>query len=258
MNIATHTPQEMMIVAAARLLGNDDVCLVGIGAPSAACNLARLAHAPRVRLIYESGTIDARPDVLPLSIGDGELCQTARVTVSLPEIFRYWIQGGRITIGFLGAAQIDRFANINTTVIGDYARPQVRLPGAGGAPEIGTGCQQTFVVLPMTTKHFMARLPFRTTLGHGDGGDHRTRLGVTTRGPTRVITDLCMLEPDPVTRELTVTSLHPGVTREHVTSQCGWPLRFAESLVTTDPPTQRELSLLRDLQHRTKLAHQGN
>jgi glutaconate CoA-transferase subunit B len=251
------TPEEMMIVAASRLLHDDDVCLVGIGAPSAACNLARLSHAPLVRLVYESGTIDTRPDVLPLSIGDGELCQTSRVTVSLPEIFRYWIQGGRITVGFLGAAQIDRFANINTTVIGDYERPDVRLPGAGGAPEIGTGCQQTFVILPMTPKHFVAVLPFRTTLGFGDGGDHRARLGLRTLGPTCVVTDLCVLEPDPESKELTVVSLHPGVTRDHVAAACGWPLRFSDPPTTTPPPSDRELGILRDLQERTRLAHQG-
>lgn len=252
------TAQEMMVIAASRLLSNQDICLVGIGAPSAACNLARLTHAPRVRLIYESGTIDARPDVLPLSIGDGELCQTSLVTVSLPEIFRYWIQGGRITVGFLGGAQIDRFANLNTTVIGDYHNPKVRLPGAGGAPEISTGCQRTFIILPMTPRHFVAKLPFRTTLGHGDGGDDRARLGVHTRGPTHVITDLCTLEPDPVTKELVVTALHPGVSKEQLQSQCGWPLRLADQLKANHPPTPHELSTLRDLQHRTELAHQGN
>lgn len=251
------TPEERMIVAAARLLGNDDVCLVGIGTPSAACNLARLTHAPRVKLIYESGTVGARPDVLPLSIGDGELCQTSRFTVSLPEIFRYWIQGGRITVGFLGAAQVDRFANINTTVIGDYHQPNVRLPGAGGAPEIGSNCGQIFIIVPMTTRHFVQKLPFRTTLGHGDGGDHRARLGVHTRGPTRVITDLCTLEPDPVSKELVATALHPGVTRQQVQEQCGWPLRFADPLCTTPAPTEQELGTLRDLQRRTRLANQG-
>src|SRR3954465_8788327 len=139
---------EMMTVAAARALGNDDVCFVGIGVPSAACNVARLTHAPRITLIYESGTIGTRPAVLPLSIGDGELCRTALTTVSVPEFFRYWLQSGRITVGFLGAAQIDRFANINTTVVGEYQAPTVRLPGGGGAPEMAARCQRIFIVMP--------------------------------------------------------------------------------------------------------------
>src|ERR1700687_1561008 len=139
-----YTAAEMMTVAAARALRNEDVCFVGIGLPSAACNLARLTHAPAITLIYESGTIDTRPTVLPLSIGEGELCETALTTVSVPEFFRYWLQGGRVTVGFLGAAQIDRFANLNSTVVGDYARPRVRLPGGGGAPEIAAACRETF------------------------------------------------------------------------------------------------------------------
>src|SRR6516162_5365393 len=144
-----HSAAEMMTVAAARALKNDDVCFVGIGAPSAACNLARLTHAPGITLIYESGTIGTRPDVLPLSIGDGELCETALTTVSVPEMFRYWLQGGRITVGFLGGAQIDRYANLNTTVTGSYEKPAVRLPGGGGAPEIAAHCQQVFITMAL-------------------------------------------------------------------------------------------------------------
>lgn len=250
------TAREIMIIAAARLLTNDDVCLVGIGAPSAACNLARLTHAPRIRLIYESGTIAARPNTLPLSIGDGELCDTALTTVALPEMFRYWLGAGRISVGFLGAAQIDRYANLNTTVIGDYACPTLRLPGAGGAPEIATGCDRTFIILPMTLRHFVRRLDFRTTLGFGDGPGDRARLGVRTHGPEAVITDLCQLKPDPDSCELTVTSLHPGVTREQVEAQCGWPIRFAADLSHTPPPTPIELDTLRDLHARTERAHQ--
>jgi glutaconate CoA-transferase subunit B len=140
-----YTSAEMMIVAAARTLRNDDVCFVGIGVPSAACNLARLTHAPDITLIYESGTIATRPSVLPLSIGDGELCETALTTVSVPEMFRYWLQGGRITVGFLGGAQVDRFANLNTTVVGPYDKPKVRLPGGGGAPEIAAHCKEIYV-----------------------------------------------------------------------------------------------------------------
>src|SRR5262245_61588184 len=141
------TPNEMMTIVASRALTSSDVCFVGIGAPSAACNLARLTHAPGITLIYESGTIGTKPNVLPLSIGDGELCETALTTVPVPEMFRYWLQGGRISIGFLGGAQVDRFGNLNSTVIGDYARPKVRLPGSGGAAEIATCCQRIFIVM---------------------------------------------------------------------------------------------------------------
>src|SRR5215470_10043572 len=142
------TPTEMMTVAASRALKSSDVCFVGIGMPSAACNLARLTHAPGITLIYESGTIATKPNVLPLSIGDGELCDTALTTVAVPEMFRYWLQGGRISVGFLGGAQIDRFANLNTTVVGgDYAHPKVRLPGGGGAPEIATSCHEVFIIM---------------------------------------------------------------------------------------------------------------
>jgi glutaconate CoA-transferase subunit B len=249
------TPTEMMTVAAARALRPDDVCFVGIGAPSAACNLARLTHAPGITLIYESGTIGTRPNVLPLSIGDGELCDTALCTVSVPEMFRYWLQGGRITVGFLGGAQIDRFANLNTTVVGDYAKPKVRLPGGGGAPEIASHCREIFITMAMGKRSFVDRLDFITSFGHGEGGDHRRRLGLTTRGPTRLITDLCVFEPDPESREMTVVSLHPGVTRERVQETCGWPVRFAEALAETPAPTAEELGVLRDLHARTRAAH---
>src|SRR4249919_771471 len=144
---AAYTPAEMMTVTAARALGNDDICFVGIGLPSAACNLARLTHAAGLTLVYESGTIETKPSVLPLSIGDGELCETALTTVSVPEMFQYWLQGGRITVGFLGGAQVDRFGNLNTTVIGDYAHPKVRLPGSGGATEIATSCGEIFIIM---------------------------------------------------------------------------------------------------------------
>jgi glutaconate CoA-transferase subunit B len=251
----TATPTEMMTIAAARLLTDNDVCFVGIGAPSAACNLARLTHAPKITLIYESGTLSTRPTVLPLSIGDGELCDTALTTVSVPEMFRYWLQGGRITIGFLGGAQIDRFANLNTTVVGPYDAPRVRLPGGGGAPEIASNCQQIFITMAMGARAFVDRLPFITSFGHGSGKSDRERLGLKTKGPTKVMTDLCVMEPDPDTSELTVTSLHPGVTREQVQAGCGWPLRFAASVAETPPATEQELSVLRDLHARTSQAH---
>ena len=257
--MTTHTldtvsPEEMMTIAAARALKDDDVCFVGIGAPSAACNLARLTHAPNITLIYESGTIGTRPNVLPLSIGDSELCETALTTVSVPEMFRYWLQGGRVTVGFLGGAQIDRFANLNTTVIGPYGEPKVRLPGGGGAPEIASNSREVFITMTMSPRAFVERLPFVTSLGHGNGKGSRAALGLTTQGPTKVVTDLCVLEPDPDTRELIVVSLHPGVTREIVQAQCGWPLEFSSELKQTPAPTEVELATLRALQERTRLA----
>jgi glutaconate CoA-transferase subunit B len=249
------TPSEMMTVAAARALRDSDVCFVGIGAPSAACNLARLSHAPGITLIYESGTIGTRPQVLPLSIGDGELCETALTTVSVPEMFRYWLQGGRITVGFLGGAQIDRYANLNTTVVGPYEKPKVRLPGGGGAPEIASACGEVFITMSMSPRAFVERLPFITSFGHGTGKGSRAALGLATQGPTRVVTDLCVLEPDADTRELTVTSLHPGVTREQVQAQCAWPLRYAAVVTQTEAPSAEELRVLRALHERTRLAH---
>ena len=251
----TFTPSEVMTVAAARALKSTDVCFVGIGAPSAACNLARMTHAPGITLIYESGTIATRPTVLPLSIGDGELCETALSTVSVPEMFRYWLQGGRITVGFLGGAQIDRYANLNTTVVGAYETPKVRLPGGGGAPEIASACQEVFITMPMGRRSFVASLDFVTSFGHGSGAGSREALGLTTKGPTRVITDLCVLEPDPQTRELTVVSLHPGVSEATVREACGWPLKMAGDVGETAPPTDEELQVLRDLHARTRRAH---
>ena len=249
------TAVEMMTVSAARAHSDDDVCFVGIGLPSAACNLARLTHAPRLRLVYESGTIETRPDVLPLSIGDGELCETALTTVSVPEMFQYWLQGGRITIGFLGGAQVDRFGNLNSTVIGDYARPQVRLPGGGGAPEIAACCRRIFIVMRHSRRAFVDRLAFVTTLGHGPTGQERRALGLTTEGPALLVSDLCIMRPHPETMELQVTSLHPGVTRDRVVEQTGWPVGFSGVVGETPPPTARELEVLRDLHARTAAAH---
>jgi len=254
---AAYTADEMMTVAAARMLHNGMVCFVGIGLPSAAANLARLTHAPDVVLIYESGPIGTRPSVLPLSIGDGELAETAEAVSSVPEMFSYWLQGGRIDIGFLGAAQIDRFANINTTVIGDYNAPATRLPGAGGAPEIATSSREVLITLRQNKRAFVEKLDFVTSAGHLDGGDARARLGFPGKGPTRLITDLGILTPDPVTKELTLTSVHPGVTVERVIENTGWPLKVAREVATTPPPTDAELSVLRDLQQRTARAHAG-
>jgi glutaconate CoA-transferase subunit B len=251
------TSNEMMTIAAARALSNSDVCFVGIGAPSAACNVARLTHAPDVTLIYESGTIGTAPNVLPLSIGDGELCDTAITTVSVPEMFRYWLQGGRITVGFLGAAQLDKFGNINTTVIGDYDHPKTRLPGGGGAPEIATSCGEIFITCKQGKRTMVDKIDFYTSFGHGDGGGHRQRLGITTKGPTLLITDMAIWKPDAVTKEFVVASLHPGVTREQVQETCGWPVKFSPDIATTPEPTELELKTMRDLMERTKVAHEG-
>jgi glutaconate CoA-transferase subunit B len=244
-----------MTVAAARLVRNDETLFVGIGLPSDAANLARLTHAPGTILIYESGTIGAKPNVLPLSIGDPELAETSDLVVSVPELFAYWLQGGRIDLGFLGAAQIDRFANINTTVIGPYDKPTVRLPGAGGAPEIAASCKEVLIMLRQSRRSFVEKLDFVTSAGHLQGGDSRERLRLPGKGPTLVITDLGILTPDPVTKELTLTSVHPGVRVEDVRDATGWPLRVASELKTTAPPTEEELSVLRGLQQRTALAH---
>jgi len=251
------TPDEMMTIAASRALRSSDVCFVGIGAPSAACNVARLTHAPDITLIYESGTIGTAPNILPLSIGDGELCDTAVTTVSVPEMFRYWLQGGRVSIGFLGAAQLDKFGNINTTVIGDYHRPTVRLPGGGGAPEIATSCGEIFITMKQSLRAMVNKIDFVTSYGYGDGGAAREKLGITTKGPTLLVTDLAVWRPDPQTKEFTVASLHPGVTRDAVQETCGWAVKFADNLETTPPPTALELDTLRALQARTKAAHSG-
>jgi glutaconate CoA-transferase subunit B len=249
------TTNEIMTVAAARRLPDGAVCFVGIGLPSTAANLARLTHAPNALLIYESGPVGAKPDVLPLSIGDGELADTADMVVPTAEIFRYWLQGGRVDVGFLGAAQIDRFANINTTVVGDYAKPNVRLPGAGGAPEIAGQAGEVFIILRQSPKAFVEKLDFITSVGHLDGGDARARLGLRGRGPTKVITDLGVMTPDSATRELTLTQIHPDVTVEQVLAQTGWPLKVAPRLAMTPTPTAAELETLRALHRRTKLAH---
>jgi glutaconate CoA-transferase subunit B len=245
----------MMTVAAARALSARDICFVGIGMPSAACNLARMTHAPGLTLIYESGTIETKPRVLPLSIGDGELCETALTTVSVPEMFRYWLQGGRITVGFLGGAQVDRFGNLNSTVIGKYGSPKVRLPGAGGATEIATSCGRIFIVMRQTPRTFVNRLDFMTSLGHGPTGRERRALGITTEGPALLVTDLCIMKPGEETKEMSVVSLHPGVTMDAVRAATGWEVRAADAVEETPPPTATELEALRDLNRRTAEAH---
>ncbi|MFL6111956.1 MAG: CoA-transferase subunit beta [Catenulispora sp.] len=242
------TNDELMTVNAARALSTARTCFVGIGLPSAAANLARRTVRPDLVLIYESGALGAKPTRLPLSIGDGELAETADAVVSVPEMFNYWLQAGRIDVGFLGAAQLDRYANINTTVIDrGPARPEGRLPGAGGAPEIAANCREVLMVLRHSTRGFVDRLDFVTSVGHGAGPGDRERLGLRGRGPTAVITDLGILRPDPDTAELVLTDLHPGVTVDQVRAATGWPLKTAGAIGTTAPPTGAELDALRAL-----------
>jgi glutaconate CoA-transferase, subunit B len=245
--MTSYTADEMMTVAAARELRSGMSCFVGVGPPSLAANLARATHAPDIVLVYESGTIGARPIHLPLSIGDGELAETADAVVSVPEIFNYWVQPGRIDVGFLGAAQIDRFGNINTTVIGEYDHPTVRLPGAGGAPEIAAWTREVIVIVKQSPRAFVERLDFITSVGGRAGGMTRAQLGFTGAGPTIVITDLGILRPNGDTGELTLTQLHPGVTVEQVRDATGWSVAIADEVTQTAPPTEEELSELRRL-----------
>ena len=245
---APYTADEMMVVAAARRIANGTVCFVGIGLPSTAANLALRTHAPDCVLIYESGTIGTKPSRLPLSIGDGELAETAAAVVSVPEIFAYWLQGGRIDVGFLGAAQIDRYGNLNSTVIGDYDHPKVRLPGGGGAPEIAGQAKEVFVLARQSPRVFVEKLDFRTSVGQGDGPGSRERLGFAGAGVTVVITDLGVLQPDPESCELTLTELFPGVEAADAVAATGWALRVASEPRRVDPPTDAELTALRALE----------
>jgi glutaconate CoA-transferase subunit B len=247
MSDRAYDPEEMMVVAASRLLEPDDVVFIGIGLPSKAANLARRTHAPELSMIYESGTLDTKPTVLPLSIGDPELSRTAEAVVSVPEMFNYWLQGGWIRTGFLGAAQIDRFANLNSTVIGNYQKPKVRLPGAGGAPEIANFCDRTLILLRQNPRTFVEKLDFRTTVGMLEGDGSRNELRVPGRGPQAVITDLGILEPDASSDELVLTHLHPGISAEHAIGATSWPLRVADELAVTVEPSAKELDVLRSL-----------
>lgn len=241
------TTDEVQTVVAARRLASTKTVFIGVGRPSTAAILARSVHNPDLVLIYESGTIGAKPFRIPLSIGDGELSETADVVVSVPEMFNYWIGAGRVEVAFLGAAQVDRFANLNSTVIGDYDSPRTRLPGAGGAPEIASSCGEVIVTVAHSRRTLVERLDFLTTVGHGDGPGARQRLGLRGEGPTAVITDLGVLEPDPASRELTLTQLHEGVTVDQARAATGWPLAVAEQPLITERPTQTELEALREL-----------
>ncbi len=243
----SYSSDEMMSIAAARQLKDNQICFIGIGLPSKAANLARRLHAPELVMIYESGTLGAKPSKLPLSIGDGELAETADSIVSVPEIFNYLLQPGRIDVGFLGAAQIDRYANLNSTVIGDYRKPTVRLPGAGGAPEIAGACKRVIIMLRQSPKSFVEKLSFVTSVGFGSGPSDRDAFGLKGAGPVIVITDLGMLEPDPVTKELILTHIHPNIEVEKVIESTGWNLKIANQLRVTEPPTKRELEAIRSL-----------
>jgi glutaconate CoA-transferase, subunit B len=238
---------EVQTVVAARRLENVQSVFIGVGRPSTAALLARMVHNPELVLIYESGTIGAKPFHIPLSIGDGELAETADFIVPVPEMFNYWIGAGRIEVAFLGAAQVDRYANLNTTVIGDYEHPKTRLPGAGGAPEIAASCGEVIVIAPHTRRTFVEKLDFLSTVGHGSGPADRERLGFHGAGPTAVITDLGVLEPDPDTKQLVLTQIHDGIELDQVREATGWELAVADELEITEPPTAEELTSLREL-----------
>jgi len=250
--MSDYTRDEMMTVAAARLLRDGQVCFVGIGLPSAACNLARLTHAPELVLIYESGTIGTRPTVLPLSIGDGELAETATCVIPLPDIFSDYLQAGRIDIGFLGAAQIDRFGNLNSTVIGPYAKPKTRLPGAGGATEIAAHAGQVFIVMKASPRSFVKKIDFQTSGGHFAGRSHS---GARGAGPAVIVTDVGILKPHAETGEFALSALYPGIPAEEAKAAIGWPLAVLPAPETCAEPTAPELEALRALEARTAAAH---
>lgn len=255
MSVPAYSPDEIMTVTAARQLVNGAVCFVGIGLPSAACNLARMTHAPDLVLIYESGTVGTRPKVLPLSIGDGELAETATCVVPLPEIFAHYLQRGRVDVGFLGAAQIDRYGNLNSTVIGDYAHPTVRLPGGGGAPEIATYAREVLVIMKQTPRSFVPRLDFRTSCGYLEGSGARAASGSPGAGPRAVITDFGVLRPHPGTEELELAALYPGISVDAARAATGWPLKLAAPIEMLPAPEPGELAVLRELEAATRAAH---
>jgi glutaconate CoA-transferase subunit B len=240
------TKNELMIAAAARELAGARVAFVGVGLPNIVCNLAQRSTAPNLELVYEAGVFGARPARLPLSIGDPTIVTGASAVGSMSDLFQLYLQRGLIDVGFLGAAQIDRFGNINTTVIGDYAKPRVRLPGSGGAAEIALLCERILVITRLSKRAFPPRVDFITSPGHLEGGDARAKLDVRGRGPEAVITDLCILRFEPTTKEMIVSSLHAGVTRETIRENIGWDVLFADSLQETAPPTAEELHLIRE------------
>lgn len=237
----------MMVVQAARELHDGEVVFVGIGLPNLACNLARLTHAPNLVMIYESGAVGARPERLPLSIGDPSLVTGSLMICGMADVFQFLLQGGRIEVGFLGGAQVDRYGNINTTVVGDYAHPRVRLPGSGGAPEIAIHAQRTVVIARLDRRAFPEHVDFITSPGHRSNGRPRTELGMPGAGPVRVITDRGTLAAHPDTGELELEALYPGMSVDDVRSAIGWDLVARAALETVDAPTAEELRLLRDV-----------
>jgi glutaconate CoA-transferase subunit B len=237
---------EMMIVASARQLEGEHVCFVGIGLPNIVCNLAKRTVARDLNLVYESGVYGADPARLPLSIGDPTLVTGSTAVTSMFELFAYYLQAGLIDVGFLGAAQIDRLGNINTTVIGDYTEPKVRLPGSGGACEIAINAHKVFVIMRQGKRSFVETLDFRTSPGHSGDPEHDRARGWWGSGPTVVVTDLGVYRFDEGSGEMTLTSLHPGVTLEDVAGNMAWQVRVATDLGTTPPPTEEELRLIRE------------
>jgi glutaconate CoA-transferase subunit B len=244
---ARHTPAEMMTAVAARELRDGEVVFVGIGLPNLACNLARATHAPRLVLIYESGAVGAEPARLPVSIGDPSLVTGSLMVCGMADVFQCLLQNGRIEVGFLGGAQIDRYGNINTTVVGAYEHPAVRLPGSGGAAEIAIHARRTLVISRLSPRAFPERVDFITSPGHRSHGRTRQELGMPGAGPVRVVTDKGVLEADAETGELVLAALYPGVTTAEVRAAVGWPLRCRATLAPVAPPDPAELQLLRDV-----------
>jgi glutaconate CoA-transferase subunit B len=242
----TYSPNEMMIAASARELRGARVAFVGVGLPNIVCNLAQRLHSPDLELVYEAGVFGARPARLPLSIGDPTLVTGSLSVCGMPELFQYYLQRGLIDVGFLGAAQIDRFGNINTTVVGSYEKPKVRLPGSGGAAEIALLCDRILIITRLAKRAFPERVDFITSPGYLNGGDAREQLKLRGRGPQAVITDYCIFRFDPQTKEMVLASVHPGATVEQIRAQVGWDLRLAEDLQTTAPPGEEELRLIRE------------
>ena len=240
-----YAPSEMMAAVAARELRDGEVVFVGIGLPNLACNLARALHAPNLVLIYESGAVGAVPERLPVSIGDPSLVTGSLMVCSMADVFQLFLQNGKIEVGFLGGAQVDRWGNINTTVIGDYARPKVRLPGSGGAAEIAVHAKRVLIISRLSPRAFPAQVDFLTSPGQRCKGKSRRELGMPGAGPVKVITDRAILESDPGTGEMVLTALYPGVTAEEVTASVGWPLRARPELDRVAPPGEQELDLLR-------------
>lgn len=241
-----YSPNELMIVSASRALAGSRVVFVGVGLPNIACNLARRSHSPRMELVYESGVFGAQPARLPLSIGDPTLVSGATSVTSMSDLFMYYLQGGLVDVALLGGAQIDRYGNLNTTVIGDYQQPKVRLPGSGGACEIAINAHQILMIMRLKKRAFVEKLDFQTSPGHLDGGEARARLGLPGKGPSLVITDRALFDFDNPEHEMTLVELAPGETVEGIRADVGWDLRVSPELREMTPPTAEELEIIRD------------